>query len=236
MLPVAILAGGLATRLRPLTDEIPKSLAPVLGEPFVFHQLRQLKREGVERIVFCVGYKGEMIENAVKSGAHFGLQVSYCYDGPTLKGTGGAIRQALSILGEAFFVLYGDSYLDISYRAVEAAYRASHAPALMTVFRNEGKWDTSNVVFENGRIKVYDKRLRLSEMAYIDYGLGVLDGQLLARRSADEVFELAEVYTALAAKGQLAGYVASNRFYEIGTLDALRETEAMLAQRRDSEV
>jgi NDP-sugar pyrophosphorylase family protein len=232
VLPVAILAGGLATRLRPLTDGIPKSLAPVLGEPFAFHQLRQLRSEGVERVVFCVGYKGEMIEQAIGDGSAFGLNVAYSFDGPVLKGTGGALRQALPLLGDAFFVLYGDSYLRITYAAVEASFRASGMPALMTVLRNEGKWDTSNVVFDQGRIQIYDKTLKLAEMRHIDYGLGVLSASLLTPHGADEVFDLAQIYSKLAAEGRLAGYEAQHRFYEIGTLASLREAEAMLAELR----
>ena len=115
-LPVAILAGGLATRLRPITEKIPKSLVDVAGEPFIVRQLDYLFRQRVRDVVLCIGYLGEMIEAVVGDGSRFGLRVSYSIDGPILLGTGGALRRAAPLLGEAFFVLYGDSYLPVDYR------------------------------------------------------------------------------------------------------------------------
>src|SRR5579872_5855079 len=138
MLPVAILAGGLATRLRPLTDKIPKALVDVNGEPFIAHQLRLLASRGIPRVVLCLGYRGEMVRDFVGDGWEFGLQVNYSFDGPELRGTAGAIHQALPLLGDSFFVLYGDSYLPCDYAAVEQAFLTSGKTALMTVFCNEG--------------------------------------------------------------------------------------------------
>jgi NDP-sugar pyrophosphorylase family protein len=110
MLPVAILAGGLATRLRPVTETIPKSLIDVNGEPFIAHQLRLLRSEGVERAVICTGYLGEAVREFAGDGRGFGIDLAYCEDGPKLRGTAGAIRNALPLLGDRFLVLYGDSY------------------------------------------------------------------------------------------------------------------------------
>src|SRR5437867_4482280 len=172
MLPVAILAGGLATRLRPISDEIPKALVDINGEPFITHQLRLLESRGVRRVVLCLGYRGEMVREYVGDGAQFGLAVEYSFDGPVLRGTAGAIHQALPLLGKAFFVLYGDSYLPCDYGAAEEAFAGSGKTALMTVFRNEGKWDSSNVEFTGGRILADDKKNRTPRMRHIDYGLG----------------------------------------------------------------
>src|SRR5262245_13052359 len=157
MLPVAILAGGLAQRLRPVTDTIPKALVELGGRPFAEDQLEWLTRDRVERVVFLVGYRGEMIRDALGDGARWDLSIEYVFDGPRLLGTGGALKRAQPVLGDAFFVLYGDSYLDCDLGAVAEAFRASSAEALMTVFRNDNQWDTSNVVFRDGRILVYDK-------------------------------------------------------------------------------
>ena len=178
-LPVAVLAGGLATRLGPLTKQTPKCLLDVAGRPFVHHQLARLRKQGVERVVLCLGYLGEQVAEAVGDGSAFGLEVAYSFDGPELRGTAGAIRRALPLLGPAFFVLYGDSYLECRYAAVQAAFEASGRLALMTVFRNEGRWDTSNVEFRDGRILAYDKTARTPAMQHIDYGLGVLDRRAL---------------------------------------------------------
>ncbi len=227
-LPVAILAGGLATRLRPITETIPKSLVHVAGEPFMSHQLRMLKAQGVTRAVLCIGHLGERIEAEYGDGAGWGIELSYSYDGPRQLGTGGALRQALPLLGSAFFVLYGDSYLPIEYRAVEAAWRASAQPALMTVFRNEGAWDTSNVEFADGRIVRYDKKDRTPAMLHIDYGLSIFTSATFGGRP--EAFDLSEIQRDLVIAGKMAGFESSHRFYEIGSHSGLAELEAFLAQ------
>jgi N-acetyl-alpha-D-muramate 1-phosphate uridylyltransferase len=225
--PVAILAGGLATRMRPVTERIPKSLIEVAGRPFIEHQLTMLRRQGIRRVVLCVGFLGEMIQASVGDGARFDLDISYSFDGEQLLGTGGALLRALPMLGEHFFVLYGDSYLEIEYATVQSAYLQSGLPALMTVFRNEGRWDISNVLFDGTRIVGYDKRHPTRDMKFIDYGLGVLDGAVL-RAAKDAAFDLSEVYASLAREGRLAGYEAKNRFYEIGTPSGLAEADAHL--------
>jgi NDP-sugar pyrophosphorylase family protein len=231
MIPIAILAGGMATRLQPVSDRLPKSLVLVAGEPFIAHQLRLLRREGLERVVLCVGHLGEMIREFVDDGARFGLQVSYSFDGDQLLGTGGALRQALPQLGETFFVLYGDTYLDIPFAPVLTAFHSSSTPALMTVFRNESRWDTSNVVLEGTLIVRYDKRRPTPDMHYIDYGLAVFARKALADRTVGIPFDLAELYSALAAAGRLAGYEVRRRFYEVGTPEGLAQTEAYLSKR-----
>lgn len=223
--PVAILAGGLATRLKPITETIPKSLVPVAGEPFLAHQLRLLHGRGLRRAVLCVGHLGERIEAEFGDGAGFGMQLRYSFDGPRLLGTGGALRRALPLLGERFLVLYGDSYLPIDYAAAVAAFERSDRPALMTVFNNEGRWDTSNVFFADGTIRLYHKHNRTDEMRHIDYGLGILRAGLLAARPAGAPFDLAEVYADLVARGELAGHEVHDRFYEIGSHEGLAELD-----------
>src|SRR5258708_3077419 len=121
MLPVAILAGGLATRLRPVTETIPKALVEVAGKPFILRQLDYLREQGVSRVVLCVGFLGEQIRAVVGDGTALGLSVSYSQDWPTLMGTGGALRQAPPLLEFQFLVLYGDSYLAIDFASVEGA-------------------------------------------------------------------------------------------------------------------
>jgi NDP-sugar pyrophosphorylase family protein len=227
-LPVAILAGGLATRMSAVADGRPKALLPVAGEPFIAHQLRLLRRERIRRVVLCVGHLGEAIRAFVGDGSRFGLDISYSFDGEHLLGTGGALQRALPHLGASFFVLYGDSYLDIPYRGVQDAFAESGAPALMTVFRNEGRWDRSNVLFENGRIIRYDKRTQDPRMQHIDYGLGVISAEVIGDRRSDDRFDLADVYAELVAKGRLAGYEVTRRFYEIGTPQGWAETDGYL--------
>ena len=232
MLPVAILAGGLATRLRPATEKVPKSLLDVNGEPFIAHQLRLLKANGVSRVLLCVGYLGEMVRDVVKDGHAFGLEVKYSFDGPSLLGTAGALRRALPLLGRAFLTLYGDSYLVCDAKAVAASFEESGKEALMTVFRNEGQWDTSNVEFENGKILAYNKKERTPRMKYIDYGLGAFTARAFDRVPAEQAFDLADLYQAILAEGELAGMEIAQRFYEIGSPSGLEETAKFIASRR----
>jgi NDP-sugar pyrophosphorylase family protein len=225
--PVAILAGGPATRLRPITEKIPKALVSVAGEPFLSHQLRLLRSAGLHRVVVCAGYLGEMIEKEFGDGTRFDMRIDYSFDGPRLLGTGGALRQALPFLTNNYFVLYGDSYLPIDYREAARAFAASDKAALMTVFKNEGRWDTSNVWFDGGQIQRYDKHHPIPEMRYIDYGLGILQGDAFALHGS-EPFDLADVYHRLANQGQLAGFEATQRFYEIGSPEGLAELDSLL--------
>jgi NDP-sugar pyrophosphorylase family protein len=228
MPPIAVLAGGLATRIRPLTEQLPKALVEVAGEPFVAHQLRLFAREGIREVKLLVGYCWEQIERFVGDGSRFGVQVDYIVDGPTLLGTGGAVRCALDRLGPEFLVTYCDSWLNAPYAPVVAAFHASCRPALMCVFRNEDRWDASNVQFENGIIRCYSKKFRLPEMHYIDWGLGMLKASAVATRPMNRPWDLAELYEELAASGRLAGHEMMRRFYEIGSFAGLAETNRLL--------
>ncbi len=228
MLPVAILAGGLATRLRPITEKIPKALIEIAGEPFIFHQLRYLQQQGISRIVLCIGYLGEMIEDIVGNGSQFGVQVSYSLDGPKLLGTGGAIKAALPLLGANFFIFYGDSFLPIDFRPVEESYLMSKKLGLMTVLRNENQWDRSNVIYQNGSLIEYNKVEIKQNMNYIDYGLGILNADVFSGYPEGEVLDLSKVYNELSLKNELFGYEVFERFYEIGSHQGILETEEYL--------
>ena len=230
MPPIAVLAGGLAKRLRPITATIPKSLVEVAGRPFVAHQLELFARRGIREVVLCTGFLGEQLQDYVGDGSRFGLHARFISDGDVLRGTGGAVRNALPMLGEEFFVTYGDSYLDIAYADVIGAFRASGAPALMTVFKNEGRWDTSNIEFEGGRIHVYDKRRRTPRMQHIDYGLLVMTPQAFAGCDQSGAFDLADLLNGMATAGSLAGFEVHTRFYEIGSFAGLAELEARLGR------
>lgn len=223
MLPVAILMGGLATRLRPITLTIPKAMVEVAGRPFVHRQLEYLRDQGVTRVVLCTGHLGEQIVASVGDGARFGLRVDYAPDGPTALGTGGALKAALPLLGPEFFVLYGDSFLPIDYAPVQTVFAASGKPALMTVLKNENRWDKSNAHYENGLVTLYDKAAPTPAMQHIDYGLAVLSAAALAGVAQGQAVDLAQVYNGLSLGGQLAGFEVTERFYEIGSHEGLGE-------------
>jgi NDP-sugar pyrophosphorylase family protein len=230
MLPVAILAGGLATRLRPLTETIPKSLVEINGEPFLWHQLRLLRENGAGRVVLCVSHLGEQVRDSVGDGSAFGLHIDYSFDGAQLLGTAGALKRALPLLGENFFVLYGDSYLPIDLNAVEAAFLASGCAGLMTVYSNEGQWDTSNVEFAGGRIVAYDKKARTPRMRHIDYGLGAFRAAAFDRVPPEAPSDLAGLYGELLHAGELAAFESPRRFYEVGSFSGIEELSSYLKQ------
>jgi NDP-sugar pyrophosphorylase family protein len=233
-LPVVILAGGLATRMRPATETVPKALLPVNGRPFADIQLTWLQSLGVREVVFSIGYLGETIVRHVGDGGRFGLQVRYVADGDRPLGTGGALRVVSDsrLVGGTFAVINGDSYLSLDLAAVEDVFETSGCPALMTVMRNRNRWDASNAVFEGGRV-IYDKS-RPEEwrerMEWIDYGFSILTRTAVTDRIAPgEVADLADLMRDLSAAGQLAGYEVADRFYEIGSPEGLADLERHLA-------
>lgn len=224
-----ILAGGLGKRIAALAPTVPKTLIPVCGQPFAHHQLTLLARQGVREVVYCIGHKGEMIRQFAGGGEHWGLRVRYVDEGQALRGTAGALRLALQqgVLGPEFLVLYGDSYLPIDYQAVWAAFLRCGRAGLMTVYRNDQRWDTSNVLFESNQVVLYDKYHRdprSGSMAYIDYGLTVLRRETIDRYiSKGDVTDLADVYHHLSIDGELAGFEVAERFYEIGSAAGLED-------------
>jgi NDP-sugar pyrophosphorylase family protein len=231
--PVIILAGGIATRLRPVTKNIPKALVNVGGQPFIVHQLRLLYSYGIRRVIISAWYRAEMIREFVGNGSRFGMQVEYVFDGDNPLGTGGAIRMALNLLDGPFFVLYGDSYLPCRYTDIQAFFAAENQPGLMTVYRNQGRWDTSNVEMVEGRILCYDKKNRNPRMEFIDYGLGMFRPEVFASLPEGQPADLADIYIKLINEHKLLAYEVKQRFYEVGTVKGLRELDELLTRAPD---
>jgi NDP-sugar pyrophosphorylase family protein len=227
-IPAAILAGGLATRLRPITKTIPKALVEVCGRPFIDHQLALLRRHGIRRVVLCLGHLGDQVEKHLGDGASHGVAIDYSHDGQQLLGTGGALRRAAPLLDEVFWVMYGDSYMDIDYGTVLAAFMRKDRLGLMTVLHNRNRWDRSNVDFRDGRLLKYDKREQTPDMTHIDYGVALLRRPALERISPHRPSDLADLYSSLVAEDRMMGYEVTQRFYEIGSPAGLQETRAYL--------
>lgn len=229
-LPVAILAGGRGTRLQALATNRPKALVTVANEPFLAHQLRLLRRSGFEDVLLCVGHLGDQIASFVGDGEAFGLRARYSWDGPDLLGTGGAIRRALPLLGAAFFVVYGDSYLRCDYSAICDAFlrAAPDCDALMTIFHNRNQWGRSNVVYRDGAIIRYDKQTTSPDMEHIDYGVSIYKREAFDTFTDAVAFDLGDVCRKLLGQGRLSAYEIAERFYEIGTPAGLIETEALI--------
>jgi NDP-sugar pyrophosphorylase family protein len=224
-----ILAGGIASRLGTQAGDLPKTLVPVAGRPFADHQLTWLAEQGVTQVVYCIGYRGDQIRDYVGDGERWGLRIRYVDDGSDLRGTGGALRLAYDkgVLAETFAILYGDSYLRLELPAVIASFRATQLPALMTVLRNDGKWDRSNVDFDGSLVTEYSKTE--GNFSWIDYGLSVLDRDVVTRLPQEAVGDLGDLYADLSAEGSLAGFEVHERFYEIGSPEGLDELEHLLA-------
>jgi N-acetyl-alpha-D-muramate 1-phosphate uridylyltransferase len=231
--PILILAGGIASRIRPLTEHLPKALIEIAGEPFIIHQLRLFKKAGFKDIVISLQYLGKQIEDYLGDGQAFGLNIQYSYDGEKPLGTAGAIQKALALLPETFFVIYGDSYLPCPYQAIQADFQNQNKPALMTIYRNEGRWDSSNVDYSNQQIQTYDKVHRTENMQYIDYGLEIFSKRVFDHLKANTVYDLTQLFQDLLKKKQLAAFEVKERFYEIGSFAGIEELGYYLSRNKD---
>lgn len=215
-----ILAGGLGSRMKPLTETLPKSLIVVENRPFIDYQLTQLATTGVTRVVLCIGHQGEQIRAHVGDGESWGLEVTYVDEGERLRGTAGALRLALAEgdLDDGFLVTYGDSFLPINFGEVWAAYQRSGMKALMTVYHNKDRWDRSNARYHAGRVLLYDKQNPAPDMRFIDYGVSVLSKVVVEKQiPSDRPSDLSQLFNELSVRGELAGFCAKTRFYEVGS-------------------
>ena len=218
--------------MRSVSDSVPKNLLPLAGKPFAVHQLELLVKNGIDHIVYSIGHYGDQIREVLGNGSKWKAHIDYVDEGPELRGTGGAVRLAYDtgVLEDTFFVLYGDSYLPIDYRAPWDVFAKRNELALMTVFRNEGRFDTSNARFENGKV-FYDKKAGLAGKGgfeFIDYGLSIFRKPAIERIPTGTKYDLADLAHALSLENQLAGFEVTERFYEIGSPSGLKELEALL--------
>jgi NDP-sugar pyrophosphorylase family protein len=231
-LPLAILAGGLATRLLPITNDIPKSMIKIKGRPFIDWQLELVANSGIKKVVLCVSHRSEMIKNHVGNGSNYNLEVLYSHDGARQMGTGGAIIEALPMLGSEFMVMYGDSYLAIDYEKISSVFLALNIPGLLTVFRNENRYDKSNILFDGDLIQEYSKNNPKPNYHYIDYGLSCFKASVFNSNLSQDPIDLADFYTQLSVQGRLGGYEVKNRFYEIGSVEGIKDFSYFIERNR----
>lgn len=220
---VVILAGGLATRLRPLTDTMPKSLVEICGKPFLEYQLDFLKAGGVKNVVLCVGYQGDKIEQTFADGRKFGVNIKYSYEKEQLLGTAGALKNAEHLLGDKFFVVNGDSYLFLDFATVMSYFNELSQLALMVVYKNCDRYDRSNTLIEENLVKQYSKKKKTKGMIYIDYGASILRKKALELVSPNQVYSLEQLFQQLIPQKELLAYEVTKRFYEIGSPEGLAE-------------
>jgi NDP-sugar pyrophosphorylase family protein len=231
--PVVILAGGLASRLRPITEKIPKSMVEVGGRPFIEHQLRLLRARNIKEVIILAWYRGDIIQQYAGDGRDFGLNIAYAFDGAAPLGTGGAVRKALNLLSSPFFVLYGDAYLPCDYESIQSYFDKRTQLGLMTTYYNHGQWDTSNIELAGGKILEYNKKNHTPRMQYIDYGLGIFRPAVFEQLPEGQPVDLADIYQDLVVKDQLLAYEVKERFYEIGSFEGLNELDVLLTERPD---
>jgi N-acetyl-alpha-D-muramate 1-phosphate uridylyltransferase len=229
MYQAVILAGGFAKRLGLITEQIPKALVKINDIPFVDWQLSLLARKGIKKVIFCVSHKSEMIESHIGDGSRFNLEVKYSKDGITQLGTGGAIRKSIPLLDESFMVLYGDSYLEMDYKEAETAFEASRKPAMVTLYKNSGQYDTSNIKFKKNVVEQYKKGSTNSQFTHIDYGLSFFKKEVFSNQELGKYFDLSEVFEDLSRRKVLAGYEVFNRFYEVGSLQGISDLSKYLS-------
>jgi NDP-sugar pyrophosphorylase family protein len=231
MLPLAVLAGGFATRLGLITSDVPKNMLMINGKPFVDWQLDLLSKNGYKKLVFCVSHKSQLIQDYLGDGSKFHVEIEYSFDGTSQLGTGGAIQNALSLLGPKFGVIYGDSLLPINYSDVENHFLNAEKLALMTVFRNENRFDASNVQFDQGILYKYEKGKVDSKMQHIDYGLTYFKREAFLGRGELKEFDLAEMCHDLANNGNIGGFEVFEEFFEIGSQSGINRTSKYLRER-----
>lgn len=227
---VCIIAGGKATRLYPMTHKIPKSLIDINGKPFIIRQFEILEKNEIKKVVLCLSHLGDVVEKYLSESEYIkkNFEVSYAYDTEISAGTGGAVLNALPLLPEIFWIMYGDSYLDINFRKISEYFKSLNQFGLMTVFKNNNLFDRSNVVFKNSSILKYDKINFTDGMNFIDYGLGIFNKS--AFKDFSGRFDLSEVYQKLLINKELAGYEVNKRFYEIGSFEGIEELKLFLKQ------
>lgn len=225
---MVILAGGLATRLRPLTINQPKSLLMINGRPFLEYQLQLLKDYEMRNVLLCVGHKGELIRGYFGEGKEVGVKLSYSFDGKKLLGTAGALKKAYPLLNDKFFLMYGDSFLPFDYQKIEKSFQGSDKLSLLVVYKNQNRLDKSNVAIEDGLVKVYDKNPKEQNLEYIDAGLSVLRKEVLNLVPEDEPYDLQDLYKTLVWQEEMLAYEVKQRFYEIGSFEGLEEFKKLV--------
>jgi NDP-sugar pyrophosphorylase family protein len=233
MRQVVILAGGEAKRLRPVTESVPKALVKIEGKPFVDWQLELLAKNKFSRVIFCTSYKSDMIQNYVGNGSKYGLEISFVEDGKERLGTGGAIRNAIPHLDQEFIVMYGDSFLDINFQQVSHGFDHCSKPAMMTIYKNDGKYDNSNVKLNNRGDIFYNKENPDASFKYIDYGLIFFKREVFEETVIGKTFDLSEMLHKLSKQFRIAGFEVQSRFYEVGSFSGIIELETYLRKKNN---
>ncbi len=219
---VAILAGGLATRLGDLTRNQPKSMVKIWGEPLLEYQLELLKRGGIKDIVLCVSHMGEQIERHFGNGREYGVNIKYSVEDKLL-GTAGALKKAETLLNDIFFTIYGDSYVFVDFPAAMRYFKSQKKLALMTVYKNYDRYDRSNTAVEGNLVKKFSKKEKTKDIIYIEYGANIFRKGVMKMIPENQFHSLEELFPHLIEMDELLAFDVKERFYEIGSSQGLKE-------------
>ena len=228
MFSILIICGGLGTRLYPITKNLPKSLIEINNRPFIYWQLKYIEQQGFKDIHLCLGNMGEMVEEAVKKFKLINLNITFSYDGDKLLGTGGAIVNALSNVTDDLFIQYGDSYLPVNYKKIQNSYLSNDKKILMSIIKNNNKWDKSNVIYKDSKLLEYNKKNYSDNMEYIDYGLSIVSKTIFESYNQKETIDLADIFQKASINSQIIGYEVSEKFYEIGSKEGIKDFKEYL--------
>lgn len=229
---IAILSGGLGTRLGELTRNTPKSLIQIAGKPFLEYQLDFLKKAGIENILLCTGHMGKQIENIFGNGNRYGVNIKYSHEEKPL-GTAGALKNGEDKLKDPFITLYGDSYVFLDFSEMTSYFQSQDKLALMTVFRNSDRYDRSNTAIQGHLVKEYSKKNRTGDMEYIDYGVNIFRKSVLEMIPENQFCSLEELFPKLIEEEQLLAYEVHQRFYETGSPEGLEDFKQYIAGSRN---
>lgn len=227
---LVILAGGLATRIRPITNNKAKALIEINRKPFIYWQLKYYIKQGVKNFIFLLGYKGDQIEEYIKNNNCFNVNVSFYHDGNQLCGTGGSILQSINKLPENFFILYGDTLLQIDLDDMYNFYNTNSHQTVMSIFKNKSMYDKSNVQKLSNNIITYNKEDRQNDMSYIDYGISIVNKEVFISNTDKTLTDLSSFYKTISSKNKLLGYEVFERFYEIGSFEGIKQTQSFVKE------
>jgi N-acetyl-alpha-D-muramate 1-phosphate uridylyltransferase len=227
---VAVIAGGKGTRLFPLTKDLPKPMVPVNGKPFLEYEINLLKNNGISDFVFCVGYLGRVIQGYFGDGEELGVRIRYSFDGEKPLGVIGALKSAEPLLEESFFMTYADCYLRADYENAMRKFRNSGRLGLMFVYENRDKYGKSDVEVKDGYVVNYDKKNNTPNMTFINYGATALRKKSLDLVPGDQEFGEEEFFGRLIKDRELLAHVVTERFYEIGTKESLKEFQEFISK------
>ncbi len=228
---VVILAGGLATRLRSITNKISKSIIRINEKPFLEYQIELLKKNNLTDILLCIGHLGSQIKDYFGNGKNWGVRLSYSEEKENLLGTGGALKKAENLLEDEFFVMYGDSYLILDYQDIADYFHNFDKQGLMVVYKNYNQFDKSNLIVENGLVKLYDKEGVNSKIVYIDEGISILKKEILSDFPPHIPFALDRIFQRLISKKELLAFETKQRFYEIGSPQGLSDFKKLILKK-----